>query len=208
MDRVTLTIVMEKGQGGHVNARRNVPVQALIDEIRRKFECEEGEYSLFLKGRDEPLEASRTLAQHGLQDGNELIFKEGAPESRSRTLAMIESGIQKRIQGRDEAYLEEERGGQIFEIAWQPALIGRAYQMNPSANKLLAADLSDLQGSEFVSRQHACIIERDGQYVIKGLNPRNPTYVNDRVLGEEEHILQPGDRVRVGKIVLIFNLRG
>jgi hypothetical protein len=183
-------------------------VQAFIEEIRRKFEFPKGDYSLFRKGEEEPLDPGRTLAQYGLKNGDELVFKEISTALKSRVFTAIEKGDKVPISGSYGAYLEEERHGLIFEIQWHPAIIGRIYQMNPSQNKLLAIDLSGVDGSEFVSRHHACVSEKGGQFFIESLNPRNPTYINDQALDyQQEHILQPGDRIRVGKIVLTFNLR-
>lgn len=184
-------------------------MQAFINEICRKIEFSGAAYSLFRRGEEEPLDPGRTLAQHGLRNGDELIFKEISPALKSRVLIAIEKGDKVPIGGSYGAYLEEERHGLIFEIQWHPAIIGRIYQMNPSQNKLLAVDLSGEEGSEFVSRHHACISESGEQFFIESLNPRNPTYINDQALDyQQAHILQPGDRVRVGKIVLTFNLRG
>ena len=209
MDRVTLTIHLNEHEKKRINLRRNVLVQAFLEEIRRNFELPKGDYSLFRKSEEEPLDPGRTLAQYGIKDGDELIFKESTPELKSHILASIERGDKVPISGSYGAYVEEERHGQIFEIQWQPAIIGRIYQMNPSQNKLLAVDLSAIEGSEYVSRHHACVSEKGGQFFIESLNPRNPTHINDQALDYQQvHILQPGDRVRVGKIVLTFNLRG
>jgi hypothetical protein len=209
VDRVTLTIHLNEQSKKQVNLRRNVMVQAFIEEILGKFEFAKGDYSLFRMGQEEPLDSGRTLAQYGLKNGDELVIKKSPPALKSRILTTIETGDRVPMSGSYGAYLEEERHGLIFEIQWQPAIIGRIYQMNPSQNKLLAIDLSGVEGSEFVSRHHACISEKGGQFFIESLNPRNPTYINDQALDYlQEHILQPGDRVRVGKIVLTFNLRG
>ena len=209
MDRVILTIQLNEQEKKQVNLRRNVQVQAFTEEIRRNFAFPKGDYCLFRRGEEEPLDPGRTLAQYGLKDGDELIFKESPPTLKSRLVTSIERGDRMPISGSYGAYLEEERHGQIFEIQWQPAIVGRIYQMSPSQNKLLAIDLSGVDGSEFVSRHHACVSEKGGQFFIESLNPRNPTYINDQALNyQQEHILQPGDRVRVGRIVLTFNLRG
>ena len=209
MERVTLTIQLNEQEKKRVNLRRNIQVQAFLEEIRRNFLFPKGDYSLFLRGEEEPLDPGRTLAQYGLKDGDELIFKACTPVLKSRMMTSIERGDQLPISGSYGAYLEEERHGQIYEIQWQPAIIGRLYQMNPSQNKLLAVDLSAVEDSEYVSRHHACVSEKGGQFFIESLNPRNPTYINDQALDYQQvHILQPGDRVRVGKVVLTFNLRG
>jgi len=209
LERVIITIHLNEHDKRRVNLRRNVTLQAFIEEIRRKVEFPQGDYSLFRKGEEEPLDSGRTLAQYGLKNGDELEFKEISPALKSRVLSAIERGDQVPISDSCGAYLEEERHGLVFEIKWHPAIIGRMYQTNPSENKLLAVDLSGVDGSEFVSRHHACISENGGQFFIESLNPRNSTFINDQALDyQQEHILQPGDRVRVGKIVLTFNLRG
>jgi len=209
MERVILTIHLNETEKRRVNAGRNVTAQALIDEIHSKFKYPRGVYSLIRLGTDEPIACSRTLAQNGLISGDELYFRESDSAQVSRSVASIERGALEPISASDEAYFHEERKGQVFEIRWQPAIIGRPYSMNPSKNKLLAVDLSGIEGSEYVSRHHACITEKGGQYIIESLNPRNPTCVNDQRLKiNHGQILQPGDRVRVGRIVLVFNLRG
>ncbi len=70
--------------------------------------------------------------------------------------------------------------------------IGRA-----SGNELVLKDLN-------VSRSHAAIVRRpDGVYVLDA-GGKNGTFVNDRRIGEPTR-LTPGDRVRLGSTLLIFN---
>ena len=208
-DRIFITINLNGDGRKKLNTRRNVLVQSLIDEIRQRFDFPIGEYALVGKDAKEALDVGRTLAQYAIKDGDELLFRESFKQETSQTLALIQRGIREPIHGDSAAFLEEERQGQIFDIIWKPAVIGRMYQRDPSKNKLLAVDLSSIRGSDYVSRHHASITERAGQYFIEGLNERNPTYINDsRIEHQHAHILQPGDRIRVGKVVLIFNLRG
>jgi hypothetical protein len=49
-----------------------------------------------------------------------------------------------------------------------------------------------------VSRQHAQIAFRDGQYVLVALRDSNGTFVNDALI--REHALQDGDEVRFGRV--------
>jgi len=60
----------------------------------------------------------------------------------------------------------------------------------------------------YVSRNHARIASRDGRYHIIDLESANGTYVNDeRLTPRRPRRLIPGDRIRVGQIVLSFLLR-
>ncbi len=70
--------------------------------------------------------------------------------------------------------------------------IGRA-----SGNDLVLKDLN-------VSRTHAAIVRQaDGVFVLDA-GGKNGTFVNDRRIGEATR-LSPGDRVRLGSTLLIFN---
>ena len=209
MERIVITIQAEGGESRRLNVRRNLPVRVLLDEVRSKLELGSAMVTLRVRGAPEPLEPERTLAQHGLKDGAELVLlREVGPRS-TPGRELIERGQKVPIGEGHLAYLEEERTGEIFALEWQPAIVGRAVEVDPSMNRLLAVDLTGLQGSEYVSRQHACITESGGQYALEALNPRNPTYLNEEDIGTgKSHVLQPGDRLRVGKTVLIFNLRG
>jgi serine/threonine protein kinase len=55
-----------------------------------------------------------------------------------------------------------------------------------------------------VSRHHAQILPRGGQYVLLDQESTNGTYVNDRRI--VEHVLQPGDRVQIGETVFVFQV--
>ncbi len=53
-----------------------------------------------------------------------------------------------------------------------------------------------------VSRRH-CVIRRDGQgFLIKDLDSRNSTFVND--VPVKERLLADGDQIRIGKSILVF----
>ncbi|MBF0144476.1 MAG: FHA domain-containing protein [Magnetococcales bacterium] len=56
-----------------------------------------------------------------------------------------------------------------------------------------------------LSRFHAQVVLReDGNFVIRDLDSKNGTRVNDRPV--REHFLQEGDRVQLGKYTLLFRL--
>jgi len=210
MDRVVITIDVGFNDIGErqVNVRRNLHLQTLIDEVRNRFDILDENYGLRRKGDSDPLNPARTLEQHNVQNGEVLEF---IPLDRSISEAevLVDAGERLPISEDNQVYLQEERQGQVYEIRWQPAVIGRADQRDPSRNKLLTVDVSGLRGAEYVSRQHAAILEEQDQYYIESLNIRNPTYVNNAPLSYgERYVLQPGDRIDVGRITLVFNQRG
>jgi serine/threonine protein kinase len=62
-----------------------------------------------------------------------------------------------------------------------------------------------LEGT-LVSRNHALIIAKDDQYLLYDQESTNGTYVNGRrVL---QHVLQPGDQIRIGPFVFAFQVPG
>lgn len=211
MERIILTLHIDGVGEKRVNVRKNLPIQGLIEAVQGRFEqYSEGRYGLRIKGNDKALDPERTLAQHGLDDETELDFYRRRKRKKSHALRMIEEGVRKPLDHQENTViLQEERRGHVFEIQWQPAIIGRPFQMDPSKNHLLAVDLKGLPGSEYVSRHHAALTEDSGQNIIEPLNKRNPTYVNEeRIAYGDSVVLQPGDRIRVGRIVLIFHLEG
>lgn len=65
------------------------------------------------------------------------------------------------------------------------------------------ADIA-LRGDRGVSKLHARIGTEASGYVIADLGSRNGTYVNDHPVGEEPAPLLPGDRIRLGRSVFVF----
>lgn len=210
MDRVIITIAVDYQDIGarQVNVRRNLRLQSLIDEVRNRFDIRDENFGLRRKGDAEPLNPVRTLEQHNVQNGEELELI-ALDRQTSKAESLVAASERLPISEDNQVYFQEERQGQVYEIRWQPAVIGRADQRDPSRNKLLAVDVSGLRGAEYVSRQHAAILEEQDQYYIESLNARNPTYVNNAPLSYgERYVLQPGDRVDIGRITLVFNQRG
>ena len=65
------------------------------------------------------------------------------------------------------------------------------------------ADIA-LRGDRGVSKLHARIETEASGYVIADLGSRNGTYVNDHPVGGEPAPLLPGDRIRLGRSVFVF----
>ena len=49
-----------------------------------------------------------------------------------------------------------------------------------------------------VSRRHALIAETPRGFVLRDLESRNGTYVNDGEIGDVDHVLRTGSRIRLG----------
>ena len=64
-----------------------------------------------------------------------------------------------------------------------------------------ANDLA-LLGDPKISRAHAELRDRDGQWMVIDLGSSNGTRVNDRPI--EQHPLRDGDRIQLGRTVIVF----
>jgi class 3 adenylate cyclase len=80
-------------------------------------------------------------------------------------------------------------------------LIGRT---DTASGSYPDVDLGSLQGFESgVSRRHARLLRSDQQVLIEDLNSLNGTFVqNVRLHAHHPHVLQPGDELQFGKVVL------
>lgn len=55
-----------------------------------------------------------------------------------------------------------------------------------------------------VSRTHAVIRLRHGEWLLENLSMTNPTVLNGEVLGAKEKLLTDGDRIEMGEVVFVF----
>jgi pSer/pThr/pTyr-binding forkhead associated (FHA) protein len=86
--------------------------------------------------------------------------------------------------------IDGEKKGKNYSILISPSKIGRK-----SDNNIVLED-------KRVSRYHAEIIIKDGIHIIKDLDSRNGTFVNDVRIANV--ILQSGDRITIGTNTLIY----
>lgn len=82
-------------------------------------------------------------------------------------------------------------------------VIGRE---DPASGSYPDIDLVPFGGEEGgVSRRHAQITRRDGQYFIEDLNSVNYTFVNKRKIAVGvAHPLRDGDEIRLGRVLMRF----
>jgi pSer/pThr/pTyr-binding forkhead associated (FHA) protein len=106
------------------------------------------------------------------------------------------------------ATLVIERGGSAgkqFPLSDLDANIGR---WDADGGVFPDVDLDTDDPDAKVSRRHARISRRDGQYVIEDLGSTNGTFVNrgHRLASGERHPLKDGDEIIVGKTFLRFRI--
>jgi hypothetical protein len=80
---------------------------------------------------------------------------------------------------------------------------GRAFPLRKDRVSIGRLDESDIPLSDpGVSRRHAEVHRRNGEYVVVDLGSTNGTMVNESAVSE--HTLSPGDRITIGRSVLEF----
>lgn len=216
MARILLTVssdLFDDSENQEASVRENLPVRTLLAEIRKEFNLSEGTYVLRNASTNKPLELEKTLEQCGIQTGSAISvtrerkvapMMQSAPSGAIRRTAALGSRIP--IEG-PPAFLQAE-SGQLFELQWQPAIIGRPDLNNPASAETLAVNLGNFEDARSVSRNHGAITESDGQYFLENLAKQNPLYLNEsEVRSGEKRFLQPGDKIRLGKIILVFGIR-
>lgn len=175
---------------------RTITIQELIDEVRKEFNLtEESEYALALKGTRKELRPDATLTELNLGNGTDLIFGRRQRKQQFK-------GTQIRTEKR--AYLIEETTNTRYDIVRSNALIGRALS---DATTSVEINLANIDKTNSVSRQHARIIEANGNYLLEALRDDNPTFLNNEILPKSEPTpIKSGDTIRVGRITLTFHI--
>lgn len=211
MPRIRLTISSDMFDISPQEAtiRENLPVRTLLAETRKEFNLpEDASYSLRDERTGKMLEADKTLEQQNIQTGAQLVFnmERRAPPRQNAAV----HGFEKHpIGGMVQPYLREQSTGHVFEIQWQPAIIGRPDPTNTQSVQFLAVDLGNFEGSKSVSRYHARISEEAGKFYVESLADHNPAYLNKSIVRVgERRLLEQGDLITVGKINLVFGVRG
>jgi hypothetical protein len=210
MEHIVLTIsseLFDDVSHQEASVRKNLTIRTLLAEIQREFGLPDGNYTLTLASSGQTLDLDKTLEQFGIRTGAELVF---GRERRRLSQQMIAKGghFFQAISSSTMAVVREESSGTIFELRWQPALIGRPDASNQASAEILAINLGAFDESRSVSRQHARITEHNGLYYLEGLVEKNPTYLNEQKLAAgERRNLKNGDKIRAGKITMTFSLK-
>ena len=81
--------------------------------------------------------------------------------------------------------------------------LGKKYSLVQSSTLIGRSSKVDIQIDEdSISRNHAIIETREGEFVIRDLESTNGTYVNDRPI--RSHSLRDGDQIKIGSTIFKF----
>ncbi len=84
-------------------------------------------------------------------------------------------------------------GPQVYVLSRDDTILGRSGEVD-----------IPVRGDRGVSKLHARIETEGADYVISDLGSRNGTYVNNHPVGGEPAPLLPGDHIRIGQTILVF----
>lgn len=207
MDRRNLTLDIRADDIGakRVNVRASLTVGNLITTIKDKFNLD-GEFRLTLPGAAQALIPETPLDQAGVEDDGTLVCTRVTEAT--GTLDAIRAGERHGFsKAFKRAWLTEGSTLSEYDLTWQPAVIGRKDHRNPMNNRLLAVDLENVEELPTVSRHHACITEKRGQFFLEDIQGRNPVYLDGTRLRQgTQHPLTAGQSIQVGRVRLTFNL--
>lgn len=81
--------------------------------------------------------------------------------------------------------------------------IGTQFELRESTQRIGRDSSCDIHFDDSeTSRNHADVLWSDGQFVLKDLNSSNGTHVNGKKIREQA--LEPGDRIQIGKRVMVY----
>jgi hypothetical protein len=208
MDRLNLTVNIKPGRIGkkNVNVRSSMTVANFIAAIQDKYSLD-GTLELTTKGVDGPLELAEAFERLGIEEGANLTCSRIMEDTGTRDA--IQRGVREEFGDQfKRVHLVESTTLTEYDLDWQPAIVGRKDHRNPSNNRLLAVDLEGIEDLPTVSRHHACITMSDGSFFIEQIQDHNPTYVDETVLEiGVKHPLPAGAEIRLGRLILKFNVR-
>ncbi len=197
-DYLEVKIDVFEHTGQRVQLRRTLSVDTLINEILKEFDdipTESPEkYAVYLKGVDQPLTRNSTIAQLDIQPQDELVFD------------YVRQTFRKMLEVHQYAFLREESTGKVYDIQWQPAVIGRP-STDVDHNIMLAVNVQLLPNGMTISRRHAQITLSEGHYFIEPLAEQNPVYLNGKELAPlTRREIKHGDKLLLGrnKIAMTF----
>lgn len=197
--------VFEKADQRALPLRELTPpqlVEAILQEFRELeyLSNSPADYQLVRADDRAPLNDEDELG-HQVGEGGRLVMVETEHE--------LPTGTERPARN---IYLREQILGKVYRLAWLPAIIGRPDKNQPN-NDQVAVNLESYSTGLRVSRRHAQITEKDGQYFIQGMS-RNPSSIRDTVgntipVTSEKRPLENGDVIHLERsnITLKFIVR-
>src|ERR1051325_3114104 len=136
------------------------------------------------------LQSSPSLATSGAHLAAEPVSLSNFPAAQVHATLIIERGVS---------------AGKKFSLSSSESNIGR---WDADGGVFPDVDLDSDDPEAKVSRRHARIVTRDGNYLIEDLGSTNGTFVNRgrRLAPGDRHPLKDGDEIIVGKTFLRFHI--
>jgi pSer/pThr/pTyr-binding forkhead associated (FHA) protein len=146
-------------------------------------------------GSQEPDEAGRSADAPLVETTISLGALTGAPET-----AEGEPGLS----GADQAAIDALPGASALLVVQRGPNAGARFLLDAERTTAGRRPDSDIFLDDVtVSRKHAEFVRRDGQFFVRDVGSLNGTYLDrDRI---DEHVLQDGDEVQIGKYRLVFH---
>lgn len=151
---------------------------------------------------------SRSMAERDLSEVQPAVVETGVGSSVQESVAPAQSSSVGGMMAGAHAKLVIERGrsaGKQFPLNEDESQIGR---WDADGGIFPDVDLDADDPEAKVSRRHARIMRRDGQYLIEDLGSTNGTFINRgrRLLPGDRQPLRDGDEIIVGKTFLRFHI--
>jgi pSer/pThr/pTyr-binding forkhead associated (FHA) protein len=174
----------------------------LIQEILKEFDDITADapekYAIYLKGMERPLNPVSTMVQLDIQPHDELVFD------------YVRQPIRKMLEPNNYAFLREVTTQKVYDIQWQPAVIGRP-DSDVGHNIILAVNVQLLPNGRTISRKHAQITFSEGRYFIEPLAEHNPVFLNGKEIPlNNRREIKNSDKISIGrhKVTMVFETQG
>jgi hypothetical protein len=205
MSSVVVTIKVSTGESRDLELPADVALDVLAQATAQAIghsaapsDSQLVKYVIKFPDSDRALPPDATLESAGVVHGDTLLLlKKALPAS----VATSESGA--RFGG--PGFITT--SGRAFPLGSANCLVGRADRATGIDQRVLGVDLAPLEmdDSPSVSRRHAQVLYRKGDYLLQDLKSTNGTMVNGSALQPGERIrLKHGDEVRFGDVSLVF----
>lgn len=193
---IDVKIDVFENAGQRARVRRTLTARDLIQEILKEFDDIPADspekYAIYLKGDDRPLKAEANLIQLDIQPQDELVFD------------YIRQTLRRMFKPEQVAWLREESTGRVFDLEWQPAVIGRPTN-EADHNLTLAVNVQALPNGMTISRKHAQVTFAEGRYFVEALAENNPVLVNGKEVSvNARRELKNGDKLSLGRNNVTF----
>jgi hypothetical protein len=205
MTRVLVTVDDGKGHSRDLDLPADLPVQLLAPALAQalghpdlRAASEDLKYILKSVSSGEVISPEATLASAGVLHGDLLrLLVKATPAGLQGTATSVS------FSGPGFAA----SAGPAFPLRRTTSTVGRVDPGAGIVGNLLAVDLTALddRASPSVSRRHAQVIHRQGEYLLVDLRSTNGTFVNGQRLNPDDRVrLRHGDQVRFGDVSLTF----